>query len=228
MSLLSASVLSFLLNTNTSPGTIPLAAQSVIATSDQIMNTIPFGIGVATSARVGNLLGAKDARGAARSANVAAWLSMLMGALVLAILLGTKEHFAKIFNDDEEVVSLTAKVLPWVALFQIADGLNGSCGGALRGMGRQHIGAVANLLSYYGGALPMGIALAYNGWGLSGLWFGNCVALYLTGASQWGIVAWSDWEKQVRNAFGRMDHGGTGEVVEIREEDAEEETTNGA
>lgn len=36
-------------------GTIPLAAQSVIMTSDQLMNTIPFGLGVATSARVGNL-----------------------------------------------------------------------------------------------------------------------------------------------------------------------------
>lgn len=180
------------------------------------MNTIPFGIGVATSARVGNLLGAKDAKGAARSANTAAWLSMIMGAIVLAILLGTKEHFAKIFNDDEDVVRLTAKVLPWVALFQIADGLNGSCGGSLRGMGRQHIGAAANLVSYYCGALPMGIALAYNGWGLSGLWLGNCVALYLTGFSQWAIVAWSNWEKQVRNAFDRMDHGGRIETGEIQ------------
>ena len=36
-------------------GTISLAAQSVIMTSDQVMNTIPFGVGVAASARVGNL-----------------------------------------------------------------------------------------------------------------------------------------------------------------------------
>lgn len=84
------------------------------------MNTIPFGIGVATSARVGNLLGAKDAKGAARSANTAAWLSMLLGAVVLTILMGTKEHFALLFNDDKKVVKLTAKVLPYVALFQIA------------------------------------------------------------------------------------------------------------
>ena len=33
-------------------GTIPLAAQSVIMTTDQVMNTIPFGVGVATSSRV--------------------------------------------------------------------------------------------------------------------------------------------------------------------------------
>ena len=146
---------------------------------------------------------------------MAAWLSMIMGSIVLAILLGSRNHFAKIFSDDKDVIKLTAQVLPWVALFQIADGLNGSCGGSLRGMGRQHIGAAANIVSYYCGSLPMGIALAYNGWGLSGLWFGNCAALYLTGLSQWLIVAWSNWEKQVRNAFQRMDHGGQVETSSI-------------
>ncbi len=188
-------------------GTIPLAAQSVIMTSDQVMNTIPFGIGVAASARVGNLLGARNAKGAARAANVAACLAMLLGAAVLAILLGTKNNFARIFNDDNDVVKLTAEVLPFVALFQIADGLNGSCGGSLRGMGRQHIGALINIASYYCGALPLGIYLAFHGWGLKGLWVGQCIALYLTGGLEWVFVAFTNWDHQVKNAFERMDEG---------------------
>ncbi|KAI4141389.1 MAG: hypothetical protein L6R39_005366 [Caloplaca ligustica] len=186
-------------------GTIPLAAQSVIMTSDQVMNTLPFGVGVAASARVGNLLGAKNAQGAARAANTAAWLSMFLGAVVLAILMGTKDHFAKIFNSDPDVVRLTAEVLPYVALFQIADGLNGSCGGSLRGMGRQHIGAAVNIVSYYCGALPLGIYLAFHGWGLKGLWVGQCIALYLVGILEWIIVAFSNWDYQVKKAFERMD-----------------------
>ncbi|KAI4926751.1 hypothetical protein J4E85_007046 [Alternaria conjuncta] len=186
-------------------GTIPLAAQSVIMTTDQVMNTIPFGVGVATSSRVGNLLGARNAKGAARAANVAAVLSMLLGALVLVVLMGVKDFYAKIFNDDAEVVKLTAKVMPYVALFQIADGLNGSCGGALRGMGRQHIGATVNIVSYYCGALPLGIWLAFHGWGLGGLWVGQCIALYLVGFAEWAIVAWSNWDYQVKKAFERMD-----------------------
>ena len=188
-------------------GTIPLAAQSVIMTTDQVMNTIPFGVGVATSARVGNLLGARNAVGAARSANTAAVLSMILGAIVLAILMGVKDSFAKIFNDDVDVVRLTAEVMPYVALFQIADGLNGSCGGSLRGMGRQHIGAAVNIVSYYCGALPLGIWMAFHGWGLAGLWVGQCIALYLVGFAEWAIVAWSNWEKQVEKAFDRMDSG---------------------
>jgi MATE family multidrug resistance protein len=186
-------------------GEVPLASQSVIMTADQVMNTIPFGIGVAASARVGNMLGNRNAKGAARSANTAAWLSMLMGAIVLAVLMGSRNHFAKIFNNDERVVKLTAEVLPWVALFQIADGLNGSCGGSLRGMGRQHIGAAVNIVSYYCGALPLGIYLAFHGWGLGGLWVGQCIALYLVGFAEWIIVAWSNWEHQVNRAFDRMD-----------------------
>lgn len=193
-------------------GTIPLAAQSVIMTTDQVMNTIPFGVGVATSARVGNLLGARNAKGAARAANTAAWLSMILGALVLAVLMGVKDFYARIFNDDPDVVKLTAHVMPYVALFQIADGLNGSCGGALRGMGRQHIGAAVNLVSYYCGALPLGIYLAFHGWGLAGLWVGQCIALYLVGALEWVIVAFSDWDKQVRKAFERMDHDDRAEL----------------
>jgi MATE family multidrug resistance protein len=187
-------------------GTIDLAAQSVIMTTDQVMNTIPFGVGVATSARVGNLLGARNAKGAARAANTAAVLSMILGAIVLAVLMGVKDVYAKIFNDDERVVKLTAEVMPYVALFQIADGLNGSCGGALRGMGRQHIGALVNIISYYAGALPLGIHLAWHGWGLAGLWVGQCIALYLVGILEWAIVAFSNWNHQVDMAFKRMDH----------------------
>ncbi|KAF2233229.1 MATE efflux family protein-like protein subfamily [Viridothelium virens] len=196
-------------------GTIPLAAQSVIMTTDQVMNTIPFGVGVATSARVGNLLGSKNAKGASRAANTAAWLSMILGVVVLAVLMGVKDVYAKIFNDDERVVRLTSEVMPYVALFQIADGLNGSCGGALRGMGRQHIGAAVNIVSYYCGALPLGIYLAFHGWGLAGLWVGQCIALYLVGFVEWAIVAFSNWEKQVEKAFGRMDKPAHGDAENI-------------
>jgi multidrug resistance protein, MATE family len=192
-------------------GTIPLAAQSVIMTADQVINTVPFGLGVAASARVGNLLGAHRPKDAARAAHAAAILSVIAGALILAVLMATKDVFGKIFNDDKRVVRLVAEVMPFVALFQIADGLNGSCGGALRGMGRQWVGAVVNLVSYYCGALPAGIYLAFHGWGLAGLWIGQCVALYLVGALEWVIVGLSNWDKEVKRAMDRLEDGGIGD-----------------
>lgn len=79
-------------------------------------------------------------------------------------------------------------------------------------MGRQHIGAGVNLVSYYFGALPLGIWLAFHGWGLEGLWVGQCIALYLVGAMEWALVSFSNWEKQVRLAFERMDDDARTEV----------------
>jgi MATE family multidrug resistance protein len=196
-------------------GTIPLAAQSVIMTADQIINTVPFGLGVAASARIGNLLGAKRVDEASRSAHCAAVLSTIAGALIMAVLMGVKDVFGRIFNDDDRVVGLVAEVMPYVALFQIADGLNGSCGGVLRGQGRQWVGAAVNLVSYYCGALPGGIYLAFHGWGLAGLWVGQCVALYLVGAFEWVIVGMSDWEKEVEKAMGRLESGGMGGPPEV-------------
>ncbi|KAK6821866.1 hypothetical protein PG987_014691 [Apiospora arundinis] len=188
-------------------GTLSLAAQSVVMTADQIINTIPFGLGVAESSRLGNLLGAEDARGARRSAHSAAILSVLFGSAILAVLMGTRNVVGGLFNDDPRVIALVADVIPYVALFQIADGLNGSCGGALRGMGRQWVGALVNCVSYYGGALPGGIYLAFNGgWGLAGLWMGQLVALSLAGALEWGIMATSNWHKEVKKAVDRLDH----------------------
>ncbi|GKT50907.1 putative transporter [Colletotrichum spaethianum] len=195
-------------------GTIPLAAQSVIMTADQIINTIPFGLGVAASARLGNLLGAQRPRDAAIAAHAAAILSVILGSVVLIVLMATKDVFGKIFNDDERVIRLVGEVMPYVALFQIADGLNGSCGGALRGMGRQWVGAVVNLVSYYGGALPAGIYLAFNGWGLAGLWIGQCVALYLVGALEWVIVGFSKWDKECQRALDRLDDSSSDGEVE--------------
>lgn len=191
-------------------GTIPLAAQSVIMTADQIINTVPFGLGVAASARLGNLLGAQRPRDARRAAHAAAVLSAAMGAAILALLMATRTVFGRLFNDDARVVALVADVMPFVALFQIADGLNGSCGGVLRGMGRQWVGALVNLVSYYGGALPAGIYLAFHGWGLAGLWVGQCVALYLVGALEWVIVGMSRWERECERALERLEETGEG------------------
>lgn len=104
--------------------------------------------------------------------------------------------------------------MPFVALSQIADGMNGSCGGSLRGMGRQHVGAAINLVSYYCFALPLGVYLALHGWGLKGLWVGQCIALYSAGMLEWALVVCTQWDNEVRRAFKRMDlHACSGSVA---------------
>ena len=186
-------------------------------TADQIINTIPFGLGIAASSRVGNLLGACSTQAAERSAHVAAGLSVIIGAVILTILMATRHVFGRIFSDDAAVIALVAHVMPYVALFQIADGLNGSCGGVLRGMGKQSVGAAVNLVAYYAIALPGSIFLAFHGWGLVGLWVGLCGALNIVGGFEWVIVATSSWQIEGERALTRLSDGGfdTQEAINV-------------
>lgn len=190
-------------------GTVALAAQSVIMTTDQVLNTIPFGISIATSNRIGNLLGKGNARGARNSANLSAAMAATIGIVVMVFMMLFRKQFGYLFSDEENVVSLVSEIMPWVAAFQIADGVAGSCGGSLRGMGNQHLGAVVNLVSYYVIALPLGIYLAFgHGYGLAGLWVGQCVALFLVGILEWGIIAVRDYENEVKKCFKRIRNEG--------------------
>ncbi|OJT12802.1 hypothetical protein TRAPUB_10637 [Trametes pubescens] len=188
-------------------GALPLAAQSVIMTTDQILNTIPFGIGVAASTRVGNYIGARSVLGAKRASHASALLSVVAGLVVMIVLIATKDVFGYLYSDDEDVVILVSKVMPLVASFQIADGLAGSCGGVLRGQGRQHLGALFNLVAYYVLALPLGITLAFHPkthMGLQGLWIGQVIALFIVGLSEYAVV-WlgTDWPGEIRRSVER-------------------------
>jgi Na+-driven multidrug efflux pump len=58
--------------------------------SQLVLNTIPFGIGVAASTRVGNRLGARSASGARHAAHASALLSVITGFTVLVVLMATK------------------------------------------------------------------------------------------------------------------------------------------
>ncbi|KAK9464826.1 mate-domain-containing protein [Lipomyces arxii] len=185
-------------------GKIALEAQSCVMTSDQVTFTIPFGIGVAASTRVGNLLGERRGRAARRAAYTSAALAVSIGAVVMLIMLVMRNEYGKLFSSDVDVIAETARVIPLVALFQIADGLNASCSGSLRGMGRQHIGAYINMAAYYVLALPVGIYLAFHGKGLPGLWIGQCYALYIAGSLEFTVMMRTNWEKEVENALGRL------------------------
>ncbi|KIJ65467.1 hypothetical protein HYDPIDRAFT_187260 [Hydnomerulius pinastri MD-312] len=181
-------------------GELALAGQSVIMTTDQIIATIPFGFGVVASNRVGNLLGARSALGARTAAHASALISVLVGFTIMIIMLAARNKFGYIYSDDEAVVHLVSQVMPLVASFQIADGLANACGGVLRGQGRQHLGAVFNIIAYYVLALPIGITLAFRRhMGLQGLWIGQVIGLFTVGIGEY-VVVWlgTDWEKEVQ------------------------------
>lgn len=185
-------------------GTVALAAQSVVVQTSGLLFTIPFGISIAASNRVGNLIGMGDARSAMVASRCSIVLAILFGLLNSTMLLVLKDRWGRLYSDDIEVVKTVAMLLPFVAFFQIGDGLAGVGGGVLRGVGLQHLGAYLNLIAYYLVAFPLGYLLAFTlQWGLEGLWVSLCVALWLVGLGEIVVVVYTNWSVEVERCQAR-------------------------
>jgi len=187
-------------------GPISLAAQSVLLVTASTSWQAPYAMSVASSVRIGNLLGEQNAA-RARAASYAAMIVALGVAGICSTTFLTFRHsWGYIFNNDAEVVALVAQIMPIVALFQVFDGMSALTSGIMRARGQQSIGALLNLLGYYILGIPIGIWLAFN-WnmGLEGLWIGLSLALIVVAGVGFWLALTADWEKEVRKVKARLE-----------------------
>ncbi|PVG02567.1 MATE efflux family protein [Serendipita vermifera] len=187
-------------------GSLELAVQSVLLTSASTSYQAPYALSAATSVRVGNLLGARNAKGAALATRVSIFLALIIALVLSAIFMIFRKKWAYMFNSDPDVVQEVAHILPLVALFQIFDGLGAITGAILRAKGQQDVGAVLSFLGYYIVGIPFGLILAFRaGLGLEGLWIGLTVALVVVGLTGLYICTIrTNWDVEVEKAMSRL------------------------
>ncbi|XP_067165762.1 multidrug and toxin extrusion protein 2 isoform X2 [Apteryx mantelli] len=175
---------------------VELGAQSVIYELSCAAYMVPLGFSVATSVRVGNALGSGDAV-QAKTSCITALLCSGVFAVVVATLLGVlKDVVGYIFTSDKEIVTLVSKVMIIFAPFHLFDAAAATCGGVLRGAGKQKMGAIANAIGYYAVGLPIGISLMFAAQlGVLGLWVGMIVCISLQALSFSTFVMRIDWKK---------------------------------
>ncbi|KAB5589989.1 MATE efflux family protein [Ceratobasidium theobromae] len=182
-------------------GPTALAAQSVLLVSSTIAFQTPYSLGIATTVRVGNLLGSGYAQKAKLAAETSIGMSLVTALILSTIFMLFRTSWGRLFNNDETVVELVSSVLPLVALFQIVDGATAVTDGVLRARGMLGFGAIVNICSYYVVGLPMGIILAF--WanlGLKGLWTGLASALFCAATISIYVVYKTDWDREVSKA----------------------------
>jgi MATE family multidrug resistance protein len=185
--------------------TTDLAAQSVLLTLSAATYTVPMGISVAATNRVGNALGGGCAYRAKIASGSALLFSILFGLVNSAFFLFTRNKLGYLFSSDPKVIDLVSQVLPLCAIFQVADGVASVGGGVIRGLGRQSVAAWINLIAYYCIALPFGFYLTFNShWALSGLWSGLTIALFLVAIGEAIFLNSVDWHAEVRKAQERI------------------------
>jgi multidrug resistance protein, MATE family len=174
-------------------GALPLAGHQIALNCAAFTFMVPLGMSSAAAVRVGNELGrsqratsATERADALHSARRAGWMAILLGVGFMAcaamVFLAVPRGLARIFTPTPAVIEMGAKLLLIAAAFQLFDGLQTVCTGALRGAGDTRTPMLANLIAYWLIGLPVGWILCFKfGWGAQGLWIGLCLGLILIG-----------------------------------------------
>ena len=178
-----------------------LAAQTIILNTTALAYFVPLSFSLATSTRIGNSLGANLPNTARNAAVTAYILGFLLACLNSTILIAIRTKWGWLFSNDDEVVNIVCDILPILALFQIADGMNGIGSGILRGCGRQHLGAILNVTGYYVFGLPLAIVLTFKFQiGLPGMWYSLVAVLFAICIVLTVIIIRTDWNIEAKKA----------------------------
>lgn len=187
-------------------GTVSLDAHlTMLQLATLAFLSLPFAVAVAATIRVGNLLGAGEARGASVAGRVTFLVCFAFAGCVAAVFSTCRAYLGYVFTNDEEVINAVAAIAPIAALFQLADGGQAAAGGVFRGMGRQKTVAARNFLGFWVFGMPVGAILTFHaGLGLPGLWWGLTVGLTVTTLVSLAQLAFVDWERETRDAKARL------------------------
>lgn len=159
-------------------GAEALAAHQIVNALAGMAYMIPLGMAGAASIRVGLAVGA-NARARLRPilkagvAMVTLWQVMAAALFVLGGRL-----MAETMSEDPAVIELAVTLFFMVALLQVADGIQGTALGALRGMSDMTWPSVVTLIAYWPLALPMSFVLGFVvDMGAVGVWLGYMLGL---------------------------------------------------
>jgi len=163
--------------------TTALAAHQVAIQCAAFTFMVPLGIGMATSVRVGQAVGRRNAEGARRAGRTGVLLSVLFMSSAAVLFWTAPRLVVGLYLDvsnpeNEQVVSLAVTLLAVAAVFQVVDGIQVSAMGALRGLKDTRVPMILSVIAYWGVGLLSGYALAFIfGFGEIGLWTGLVTGL---------------------------------------------------
>ncbi|MDN6194761.1 MAG: MATE family efflux transporter, partial [Alkalibacterium sp.] len=140
-------------------GTITLASQTIGTAIASLMYQVLIAIGLASSNRIANFLGAGLKSAAKKTTQVSLGLGIIFSSINVCFLYGFRGFIVPLFTKDEKVIKTVEGVMWLIALMQAFDSMNAGSAGCLRGQGQIRIGSIITLLSYYLVGIPLTIFL---------------------------------------------------------------------
>ncbi|XP_056297125.1 multidrug and toxin extrusion protein 1 [Pseudoliparis swirei] len=159
---------------------VELGAQAVVYEIASVAYMFPLGLSIAGNVRVGNALGAGDTEQAKLSAKLTMFCAVSVSICLSVVIGSLHNHISYVFTDDEQIRERVADVIALYAPFILLDAIAAASGGIIRGTGKQKIGAICNILGYYGVGFPIGVSLMFAAkMGIKGLWSGLFICVFL-------------------------------------------------
>jgi MATE family multidrug resistance protein len=172
--------------------------------------SFPFAVGIATSIRVGQLIGEGNPADAKRSCLVAYGVNFVVQVILIIVVLSCSRILGELFSSDEEVADLIEKLIPLSCIFMMGDAFQANTGGAMRGLGRQQLVLLLNILGFWVLAMPIGAILTFVlDIGVAGLWWGFTIGIYSAALIGilflWIRVDWKDEASKAKNRITTME-----------------------
>ncbi len=165
-------------------GTKTLAAHQIAINLATISYMTTSGLAAAATIRVSNELGKKDFATLRTVAFVLLSLAMVIMFLWGLLFVEGRNFLPTLYVNDPEVIAIAAPLLIIAGFFQLSDGVQVVCIGALRGLRDVKIPSVFIFIAYWVIGLPLGYVLAFNfNWGAIGIWLGLLIGLTLTASA---------------------------------------------
>ncbi len=160
-----------------------VASYIVVTRTASISGMLISGLAFATSAIVGQNIGAGKAERSYQATLIAAMLAGFLTTLIFIVFSLFPEQMLRIFSSDVELIALSRSMLPLFAFLQISQSLISIFGAPLMGTGYLKVSFYISLVVTWGVQLP-GMFILGRLYGLSGVWFSfilaSAVNLYLT------------------------------------------------
>ncbi len=165
-------------------GAKTLAAHQIALNLATISYMTTSGLAAAATIRVSNERGKKDIITLRTVAYTLLMMAMaFMTLCAIGFILG-RNVLPLLYVDDVEVIAMASPLIIIAGLFQLSDGAQVVCAGALRGLEDVKIPSLFIFIAYWIIGLPLGYWLGFKmGFGANGIWMGLLIGLTLTASA---------------------------------------------
>lgn len=169
-------------------GVDTVAAHQIANNVGGLTFMIPLALGMAASIRVGFNVGAEDLPAARRSGWVAIATSLVFAVCATTTLVFASPYIARLYTNEDAVLTLAAQLLILVAIYQPFDDVQGTAIGALRGYKDTRTPFFVAVGAYWLIGFPVSWILGFGYFesvdlGVYGYWVGLIIGLSVAAAA---------------------------------------------